>query len=260
MNYAYQIGSAGVISAMFRQDVASNNLANIQTVGFKPDDVFTIPRQAARQEDQLHTLPSNELLERLGAGVLLSPNRTSFRQGNLTQTKNPFDIAIQGEGFLTVSVSASASGDHIRLTRDGRMTLDARGRLVSAATGHPILDDTGRPILLRRELGVDIDADGTIRQGNAPVAKLGFIDVPDRSTLRKAGENLFAAPPAAIASKTAPTGSIVQYTIEESGVDPIRAMMSVQTAANQVGTSVRIMQIADEMMNRAISTLGRVSA
>lgn len=260
MNYAYQLGSAGVISAMYRQDVASNNLANIQTVGFKPDEVFTIPRQAAREEDHLQSLPSNQLLERLGAGVLLAPNRTSFRQGTVTQSKNPFDVAIQGEGFLTVSVSASTSGDNIRLTRDGRLTLDNRGQLVGASTGYPVLDEAGRTISLRRDQGVEIDADGTIRQNNTAVAKLGFVDVPDRSALRKAGENLYAAPPGAISSKLTPNGSIVQNAIEESAVDPIRAMMSVQNAANQVGTTVRVMQIADEMMNRAISTLGRVSA
>lgn len=260
MNYAFQIGSAGVISAMYRQDVASNNLANVQTVGFKPDEAFTIPRRAAREEDNLYSLPSNQMLERLGAGVLLAPNRTNFRQGTVTQSKNPFDLAIQGDGFLTVSVSGSTAGDNVRLTRDGRLTLDKQGRLIGASTGHPVLDDGGRQITLRRDQAVEIDADGTIRQGNSPVAKLGFIDVPDRTALRKAGENLYTAPPAAISSKAQPTGSIVQYAVEESAVDPIRAMMSVQSAANQVGTTVRVMQIADEMMSRAISTLGRVTA
>src|SRR5262249_40596405 len=81
LEYGYNLAASGMLTAMFRQDVASNNLANLETTAFKPDRAFTIPRAAARIEDKLFNLPSNKLLERLGAGVLLAPTRTTFEQG-----------------------------------------------------------------------------------------------------------------------------------------------------------------------------------
>lgn len=260
MNYGFNIGAAGVIATMHRQDVAANNLANIQTVGFKPDAAFTIPRQAARQEDGLMSMPSNALLERLGAGVLLAPTKTRFEQGSLEQSKNPFDLAIDGEGFLTVSTGSTQGGDTIRLTRDGRLTLDADGKLVTIAGGHAVLDDTGRPITLSRDMDFAVDSNGAVRQNNAQVATLGFVDVPNKSVLKKTGDNLFMLPPGAAKSSVTPTGQIKQYAVEQSAVDPIQAMMAVQNAANSVGTTIRVMQIHDELMNRAINTLGRVNA
>jgi flagellar basal-body rod protein FlgG len=267
MNYAYTLGASGVLTAMYRQDVAANNLANISTPGFKPDRAFTIPRQAARQEDRLAALPSNALLEKLGAGVLLAPNRAAHAQGAIEQSRNPLDLAIDGPGFLTVSASTTQSGDALRFTRDGRLTLDAKGRLVTVSGGHAVLDDSGRPITLAPGKGVEIDADGNITQSGQPVARLGFVNVPDVASLTKVGDNLYKAPPGVSASNLPAGGSgpgggggrIVQSALEASGADPIKAMMDVQDAANQVGTVVKMMQINDELMGRAINTLGKVA-
>lgn len=259
MNYGFTIGTAGVVAAMHRQDVAANNLANIQTVGFKPDSAFTIPRAAARQEDGLYDIPSNALLERLGAGVLFAPTRTSYTQGTISRTRNPFDLAVQGEGFLSVSVNTTSEGDNIRLTRDGRLTLDQAGRLITATGGHRVLDNSGRPITLNRSQDFNVQTDGTISQAGVRVAKLGFFDVPDRSVLRKTGDNLFSLSPSAASSKVPAKGEILQYSTEDSAADPIRAMLAVQSASNAVGTMSKVMQIHDDLMNRAINTLGRVS-
>ena len=264
MNYGYNIGASGVLTALHRQDVATNNLANIQTIGFKPDVAFTIPREAARPEDGLFNLPSNTLLERLGGGVLLAPSRTSFTQGTISPSANPFDLAIEGDGFLTVSGGAGGSGgaDSMRLTRDGRLMLNTRGELVTATNGHQVLDASGRPIVLNPALDVVIMGDGTILQGGQQGAKLGFVDVPKqaRGAMRKIGDNLFALSSRGAASVQPATGTIHQQAIEESAADPIRAMMAVQSAAGDVGTMAKIMQIHDDLMNRAINTLGRVTA
>ncbi|MFN7020496.1 MAG: flagellar hook-basal body protein [Phycisphaerales bacterium] len=263
MDYGYNLAAAGMLTAMFRQDVASNNLANIETVGFKADSAFTIPRQAARVEDRLHDIPSNKLLERLGAGVLLGPTRTSFVQGTLESTRNPLDLAIRGDGFLTVSARAGARGtsqDHIRLTRDGRLTLNADGTLVTIAGGRPVLDENGRAIRLDRSTRIEIDGDGTIRQAGGAVAKLRLVDVPNRQALRKAGEGLYMLTSNIAAGFTPARGEIVQGHIEKSAVDVIDAMMKVQSAAGAVTASGRMLSIHDELTGRLINTLGRASA
>lgn len=260
MNYGYNLAASGVLTAMFRQDVAANNLANVETVGFKPDRAFTIPRDAARVEDGLFAMPSNRMLERLGAGVLLAPTRTSHTQGSLTRTGNPLDLAIRGEGFLTVSAGGrGADGQQVRLTRDGRLTLNNRGELVTVTGGHRLLDDSGRPIRLEPGIPVQIDSNGGIRQGGGEIARVGLVTVADTSQLKKVGHNLFAASSAALNSTGGPAGEIHQAHVENSAVDAIQAMMAVQSAASAVAAATRAMSIHDEMTGRMIGTLGRVS-
>lgn len=259
MDYGYMMGASGVISAMYRQDVASNNLANIETIGFKPDFATTVPREAVRQEDGVYDLPSNVLLEKLGAGVLLAPNKTSFSQGAITPTKNPFDLAIEGDGFLVVSDGSKGRGNFVRYTRDGRLSMNAEGRLVTVSDGRTVLDDAGRSITLDPTRDFQVRSDGTVLQAGQQVAKMQFVDVPDRSNLRKVGDNLYAPNNVATASARPASGRIVQNAIERSGAEAIRSVMAVQAAASAVGNNVKMMQIHDEMMNRAINTLGRVA-
>ncbi|MBY0261522.1 MAG: flagellar hook-basal body protein [Phycisphaerales bacterium] len=255
MNYGFNVGASGVLATMFRQDVAANNLANIQTVGFKPDVATTLPRSAAREEDGLFHLPSNTLLERLGAGVLLAPTRTSFSQGAVTRSGNPLDVAIEGDGFLAVSAEDGST----RLTRDGRLTLDKGGRLVTVTDGQPVLDSSGRPITLDPRRSLDIDERGNVSQSGAVVATLQFVDVPNRAALKKVGGNQYQADAATVSTFRPAGGRVLQGNVEQSAADPIRAVMDVQNAASAVGSTVRIMQIHDELMNRAINTLGRVT-
>ena len=260
MNFGYNLAAAGVMTAMFRQDVAANNLANIETTGFKADVAFTIPRDPARVEDHLN-LPSNKLLERLGAGVLLGPVRTSFAQGALAATGNPLDLGIRGEGFFTVSVASNGNrdGDNVRLTRDGRLTLNSEGQLVQASTGHRVLDTDGQPISLNPGAQVIIDGTGAIKQEGTAVAQIRLVDV-NKHQLRKVGDNLFQATGPALKSLTPASGEVVQRHLEQSSVDPIRAMMAVQDAASAVSSAGRLMTVHDELMGRLISSLGRVNA
>lgn len=264
MNYGYQIAASGLMTAMFRQDVAANNLANIETVSFKPDRAFTIPRDAARIEDHLGDVPSNKLLERLGAGVLMAPTQTDFSQGALDRTGNPLDVAIQGRGFFAVAAgpAVGAAGQQVRLTRDGRLTLNDKGDLVTVTGGRNVLDVSGRPIRLEPGLPIEINGDGTIRQGGSEVARMQVVNVTNTALLRKVGHNLYMAP--SDAYNTSDTGfgagELVQGHVEHSAVDPIRAMMAAQDAAYDVNNATRLLSIQDEITGRLINSFGRVSA
>lgn len=265
MNYGYQIAASGLMTAMFRQDVAANNLANIETVAFKPDTAFTIPRDAVRIEDRLGDVPSNKLLERLGAGVLLAPTQTDFSQGALDRTGNALDVAIRGRGFITVSAGAAAAGpagQQVRLTRDGRLTLNSEGDLVTVAGGQHVLDVNGRPIRLEPGLPVQIDGDGTIRQDGGEAGQIALVNVPNPAQLKKLGHNLYAAPSGILnaGSRGTGVGELVQGHVEHSGVDPIRAMMAAQDAAYDVNNATRLLSIQDEITGRLINSFGRVSA
>lgn len=257
MNTGYNLAATGILTSMFRQDVAANNLANIETPGFKVDAVSTIARKSAREEDGLDDLPSNRMLERLGAGVLLAPMMTLFDQGPLEKTTNPLDLAVRGDGFFMVEGRDGGK----RLTRDGRMTLDADGRLVLAAEGLPVLDKGGGEIELDPRRPITVRNDGVILQGGRKMATLGFVDVPDRSVLQKEGVGLwgFQRPGQDRALKPA-RGEIVQSALEKSSADPVKMMMMVTDAAGATAAAGRMATIHDDLMNRAINSLGRVVA
>ncbi|MBC7835634.1 MAG: flagellar hook-basal body protein [Phycisphaerales bacterium] len=258
MNYGLNLAASGVMTSMYRQDVLANNLANVETVAFKADLPFTRQRGAVRAEDGLGHLPSNEMLERLGGGVLLMPNRTNFEQGAVLQNGNDMNLAIEGEGFFVASSGQGSDSERYRLTRDGRLALDDRGRLVTAGEGLPVLDTNDRPITLDAGL-FTIERDGTVRQGGDVVAQLQLATVPDTATLQKAGGNLFKAPATTIASRRPATGSIVQGAVEQSTVDPIEAIMGITSATSNVQNNARMIQMLDELMGRAINTFGRVA-
>ena len=258
MNYGTQISVSGILTALHRQDVAANNLANINTVGFKPQLALTRQRDAVRIEDGATGLPSDALIERLGAGVLLAPSMTTFGQGTLTSTGNDLDIAIEGDGFLLVREASDGSSDRVRLSRDGRLTRNAEGLLVQAASGLPVLDRSNREIEIG-EGAVSISEDGVITQRGEKVGTLGFVDVANRADLRRMGEGLYLANASDTASRSEASGRIRQRMLEASTVDEIDALMDVTSAARDVSASLGMVQYQDRLIDRAINTLGRVA-
>lgn len=258
MNYGLQISASGVLAALYQQDVATNNLANMNTVGFKPDFASLVARDSASEEDGLQWLPSNRLLERLGAGVLAAPNRISFEQGPLMTTNNTLDLAIQGEGFFVVREKTDEVGDRLRLSRDGRLTRDPRGLLVRSADGLPILDVNNRVIVLP-EGPVAIAGDGTIAQAGRYIAQIQVTAVPDTGRLTKTGHGMFVTPSDSMENRRQANGVVRQGELESAALDPVLAMMSVTKASSDAERNFGMIQYHDRMIDRAINTFGRVA-
>lgn len=259
MNYGVQLSASGVLTSLYRQDVLTNNLANMDSVGFKPDIPATRQRDAARIEDGLGFMPSDRLLEQLGAGALAAPNLSDFQQGGLETTGQPLDVAVRGEGFFVVRDETDQGKDKLRLTRDGRFAVDRGGRLVMASTGLPVLDTGGRTIHLAHGTPVEIAGDGQISQDGQPVARLHLLNPADPSRMTKQGHSLFRAPAEVFASKAAASGVIVQHAVERSAVDEIRTVMQVTAAGRDVDANMSLIAQHDRLSDRAINTLGRVT-
>lgn len=258
MNYGMYMSASGVLTGMARQDVLANNLANMSTAAFKPDFAPVMQRHAARQEDGLGNLPSNPMLETLGGGALLAKTRTDFSPAALDVTANPLDIAIDGPGFFVVDTGRGAGDQRLRLTRDGRLTMDANARLVRAADGLALVDENKQHITLDPTLPVEIGDDGVIRQGDGEVARLRIATPRDTSALTKDGEGLYS-----FAGQSLPSGGargvVRQHSVERSGVDPFEALMAITRAGGAVENNARLLTLHDQALGRAITTLGRVS-
>lgn len=259
MNYGLYLSAAGAFTSLHRQDVHANNLANVNTIGFKPDESYARHRLPERLESGAMADP-HWLLEQLGGSQFVQPTRVRMIQGALQETGNQLDVAISGEGFLVAQARRGAGGDQIRLTRDGRLTLNEDGELVMASTGLRLLDVNNSPIRINplRD-DVRIDAHGEITQNGAIIAQLQFVSPTDPELLQKAGDNLLRFHGGAAASHAAATGTIVQGHVEASAVDPISAMNAMITASKAVASNAAMMQYHDHVLDQAINTFGRVA-
>lgn len=257
MNYGMHISASGMAANMARQDVLSNNLANASTVGFKPDVLSIRQRDPARVEDRLMSLPSNELLERLGAGVMPMATSVDLTQGALEMTGSELDVGLEGTGFLVVRAGPGAEG--LRVTRDGRLATASDGTLVTANEGLTVLGEGGQPIRVDRRVAMRIDADGVIRQDGEEVGRLQVSDAANPRRLVKAGANLLRAAEGS-GLELAPSGARVrQGHVEGSATNAIDTMMKITDASRAVQANSRIIGIIDDLMDAAVNRLGRVN-
>ncbi len=259
MNYGLMISASGALTSLHRQQVLTNNLANVNTAGFKPSLAAVRQRDAARVEDGLMSMPSNRLLEQLGAGVMLMPSAVSMKQGPLKETGRPFDLALQGKGFLVLAQQSEDGQEQIRFTRDGQLARNNDGRLVHAASGLPVLDADNQPIDVPGRGDFMVDEQGWIFAGSERIARLQIADVPDAKQLKKLGANLFGADPVVMTQRAAANATIQQRFIEQSAVNAIDAMMAVTGASKAFSANIGMITYHDKMMDRAINALGRVT-
>lgn len=188
-------------------DVVANNLANASTPGYRAErPVFAdwLMREPAGAE------PHG------GRTIAFTQTRATYRErteGTLTQTGNPLDLALQGEGYFTVQ---TANGT--RLTRAGRFTLQNDGT-VADENGNALLDTNSQKLVLSRaDTDVKVTADGTLRSQNGTIGQIAVVVPNDPNRLTSEGGRLFRAdvPTAAVARP-----KVLQGTLEDSNVQPI---------------------------------------
>lgn len=259
MNYGLYLSASGVLTNSYRQDVLANNLANVNTVGFKPDLPTVAQRPAEADEDLTPFGTSHELLDRLGGGVLAGPQRTSFAAGPIEQTGRPLDVAFTDQtSFLAVEETDAQTGETaVRLTRDGRLAINGQGFLVNT-TGQRILGPGDQPIALSPSAQTTVLPDGTIQQDGADVATLQIATVNNTAALTKTGGNLFAF------SGDDPrtpnlTPSLRPGALESSGTNGMATMLQILGVTRAANSNARLIEVHDTLMDRAINTLGRVS-
>ncbi|MEQ9616444.1 MAG: flagellar hook-basal body protein [Phycisphaerales bacterium] len=259
MNYGLYISTSGMLTNMARLDVASNNLANVNTIAFKPDFVGVAQRDPVTIEDGIPFEDSNRLLEKLGAGPWPTANAISFEPGAIELTGQDLDVAIEGEGFL---VLRDGGPEDYAYTRDGNLAINARSILVSASTGKPVLSEDGREIRIDTSRKLLIHADGRVEQDGGEIGQLRIRGISDLSQLRKAGDNLFKIDenvPLGVNLETRVDFVLEQGALEQSSVNPVSATLAVTQASRAASGASRMIQYFDGFMDSAINTLGRVS-
>jgi flagellar hook protein FlgE len=226
---------SGVVSAMSRQAVVADNIANSSTVGFK---------QSRTAQDDFELQIMNSLgpeLGELGTGAAATGLKLDTSQGPLQSTGVQTDLAIDGDGLFEVR-----TGSGIAYTRAGDFQLDVTGTLVTEQ-GYPVLDTAGHTIQPGQKFTVG--SDGTIGQTGQRIALVGW---PPGGVTRL-GENLYSAG----GQLTPATGSIRQGTLEGSNTDMASAMTDLVNLQRDFQMSSRAMTLQDGTLQDA-SQLGRL--
>jgi flagellar basal body rod protein FlgG len=258
VNYGLYLSAAGALSSMHRQNVYANNLANMNTVGFKPDVVHSRQRLPERLEGPGTFAEPQWMLEHLGGGLFSAPTRISMAQGNLTETGKDLDVALQGRGLFVVGDGRQTADEHLRFTRDGRFTLNTSGELVMSVNGMKVLDASRRPIRLDRDAPVQIDESGAIRQNGSVKARLNIV-APEAADLVKTGDNLMRLADSTRLADAGADGRVQQGYTESAAVDPILAMNSMMSAAKAAQANMKLIQYHDNILGQTFNTFARVS-
>jgi flagellar basal-body rod protein FlgF/flagellar basal-body rod protein FlgG len=246
MPYGIYLSAEGAAAQAQRLEVIANNLANVDTVGFKPD-VPTFQSRFAEAIQQGLAREGDGSVNDLGGGVKLIDVTTDHSSSQLKETGGTLDLAITGSGFFHVR---GDDGEQL-LTRAGNFTLDAQGRLVTQNGDRPVLDQAGGEITLDSSQPFSISQDGFISQNGALVA-LGLSQPESLNELVKAGNNLFR-PLGNIATVPLGDRQIRQGYLEMSGANPIRQMMAMIETTRAFEANTRMIQNQDTMLGALIS-------
>jgi flagellar basal-body rod protein FlgF len=253
MQNALLIGLSRQMTLERQMDVVSNNVANVNTAGFKADrPMFEEYLKSGAHEDNF--------VGRDRAVSYVQDRGTfhDFTQGPLEQTKNPLDIAVGGNAFLVVQTGAGE-----RYTRDGGLQMNNVGQLVTAG-GNPVLG-TGGPIVLQptdHDINVSPDGTVTVLEGNGRTdsirGKLRLVSFADAQKLLKEGSNLYSAGEGAAQPDIKAT--VHQGFIEKSNVNSVAEMsnmIEVTRAYTQMST---LLQQQSDLHKSAIEKLADVPA
>lgn len=244
------------LTALRRElDVVANNLANLNTTGFKTDNsVFSEYLMPVARDGQF-ALPDRRL-----SFVQDRATWHDMGQGATQHTGNPLDVAIDGEGFLAVETPRGE-----RYTRNGALQLNNVGELVTSA-GDRVLGESGPIVLQATDRDIVIHPDGTIkvREGIAPSSdatrgKLRLVTFDNPQLLQKDGSSTYSAPqnmPAQPAQKA----RVMQNVIEKSNVSSIMEMARMIEVTRHYTDVANIVQQQNDIRRSAIQQLAEVPA
>lgn len=250
------ISKTGMDAQQTQMDVTANNLANVSTNGFKKsravfeDLLYQTMRQPGAQSSQQTQLPSGL---QIGTGVRPVATERLFTQGNLQQTSNPLDIAIQGNGFFQVQMPDGTAA----YTRDGSFQVNAQGQLVTSS-GFAVQPAITIPANV---LSISVSRDGVVsvtRAGQATPPQLGTLQLTsfvNPAGLQSMGENLYietaaSGTPGTNAPGTNGMGLLNQGYAETSNVNVVEELVGMIQTQRAYEINSKAIQTSDQMLQK----------
>jgi flagellar basal-body rod protein FlgG len=228
MDSGLYIAASGMLAEMVRQEQISNELANVNTPGYKTES----STQEGFGELLLQNTATGASVGRLSLGVQIGNTEADLTPAGVHETGEPLDFAIEGEGFFAVRTEAG-----VRYTRNGQFTTDAEGNLTDQE-GDVVLGANGGPVKLR--------GDGTVAEG-----AIGVFEV---AGAEKQGENLYTGNATGQAK-----GKLREGFLEESAVDPSQVMVQMISSFRSLEADQKSITTIDETLSESAGSVGAIS-
>ncbi len=245
MENALLIGLSRQTALMRQMDIIANNLANSQTAGYRSETPLFAEYLSDNARITNLSGSSGRVSMVQDRGLL-----RDFSEGTMTATENPFDVAINGKGWLVVDTP-----DGERYTRNGQLTRNDEGTLVNPK-GYPVLSTAGNINIGADEIKVTIASDGSVSTSVGEKGKLRVVFFDNENLLKKEGGTLFSSkePPV-----PAENYRIVQGFVEGSNVNSIVEMTEMIKVMRSYISTSKLNEKIDELKRRSIEQLGTVS-
>ncbi len=255
MNKGVYVATSGSLAQERAMDIIANNLANMNTHGYKADRLlFQSYLQKAAEPGAAAPAP-----EEMKSGLFLnqsddtaymvgSESYTDLSQGALQKTGNPFDVALDDSGFISIQTPMGE-----RFTRGGAFKLDVNGDLVTA-DGYRVSDENGGAIHVGNEQ-FTVQEDGTVIASGGVTGRIKVVDFADKKQLKKAGQGLFVAEEGA--ERIPAAGRVQQGYLEGSNINPVVEMTRMITALRTYEAFQKTIHSHDDMTTRLINDVGR---
>jgi flagellar basal-body rod protein FlgG len=254
MNQALWIAKTGLDAQQTRLAVVSNNLANVGTMGYKrgravfEDLLYQNVRQVGAQSSQDTQLPSGLSL---GTGVRTVATEKLHTQGNIVQSSNALDVAIDGRGFYQVLMPDGTQS----YTRDGSFQVDSQGQLVTSS-GYVIqpnitIPDSAQSVTISRDGVVSV-----LQSGSSSPTQVGTIQLADfinAAGLQPMGENLYVETIASGSPQTSNpglsgVGTLMQGALESSNVNVVEELVNMIETQRAYEMNSKAVSTADQML------------
>ncbi|NLY90317.1 MAG: flagellar hook-basal body protein [Firmicutes bacterium] len=236
--------ASGMNHELKRLDAIANNLANVNTAGFKKDEMI-----AAAFREELYYAVQRRTVQPIGfapLGVETDQSFTYLTPGTVITTDNPLDLAIIGEGYFLIE-----SGDNQYLTRNGHFTRNAEGYLVTE-NGDLVLGENGA---IRLDGPVTVSTDGEVRVNGQVVDRLLIVMPNEEASLVKEGHSRFLFD----GGWTRLEVPLVQQgAYENSNVNTIEEMTKMIAVTRAYESNQKVIAVEDEVMNKIANEIGRV--
>jgi flagellar basal-body rod protein FlgG len=246
--------TSGALVAQSAVDTIANNLANVNTAGFKRT-LLQVQAQPSTQLYRFQTGPGNAPAQQpigaLGSGAEVYDTPADFAQGAIASTGNDLDVALSGPGFFTTRDGNGVLG----YTRNGEFSLDQNGTL-TAQNGDKVLDANGSPIVLPATGKAIIDRSGAITVDGQTVGQLGLTEFTNLTALRPQGANRFVVSGNA-GARPATNTTALQGSIEKSNADVVRSMVDLIANERWFEANQKSIQTQDTAVAQAVQTVGR---
>ncbi len=256
----YIAASAGIKQSK-KMEVIANNLANVNTTGYKRDRLAfkelmpPFPPDSGLEAGKNVLLPANKSNSNVSY-VAITDQYTDHKTGELKPTNAPLDLGISGDGFFSIQTQ-----DGVRYTRNGNFRLDTANRLVNQK-GEPVLNAQNQPIVINTPGDkISIDRRGNIFVGrglvNSNVGKLKLVNFEDKTTLEKTGDGQYRQNDPEAEEKPGDV-SIRQGFLEDSNVSTVEEMTEMLATLRIFETYQKVIQSIDSMDDQSVNNIGRV--